>query len=112
MASATPRLPEEDSISTESGVSTPSRSAASTISLAALSLIEPAKLKPSHLRYSGTPATGRRSTWRSAEEDRSGAVRGRRVRGGEDVIVYPEAGDWALAVCRRRIRAREDRPAG
>src|ERR671927_615134 len=66
MASATPRLPDEDSISTESGVRTPSRSAASTISVAALSLIEPAKLKPSHLRYSGASTIDRRSTYRSS----------------------------------------------
>src|SRR3712207_4860867 len=66
MASATPRLPDEDSISTESGVRTPSRSAASTISVAALSLIEPAKLKPSHLRYSGASTIDRRATYRSS----------------------------------------------
>src|SRR3954467_13728274 len=66
MASATPRLPDEDSISTESGVRTPSRSAASTISVAALSLMEPAKLKPSHLRYSGASTIDRRSTYRSS----------------------------------------------
>src|ERR687894_2936133 len=66
MASATPRLPEEDSTSTESRVRTPSRSAASTISVAALSLIEPAKLKPSHLRYSGTSKIDARSTYRSS----------------------------------------------
>ena len=60
-ASATPRFPDEDSTSTESGDSIPSRSAASTISLATLSLIEPAKLKPSHFRNSERPKIG----WRS-----------------------------------------------
>src|SRR5918994_5109233 len=66
MLSATPRLPDEDSMRMESGVRTPSRSAASTISVAALSLIEPAKLKPSHLRYSGSSKIDRRSTYRSS----------------------------------------------
>src|SRR5580693_819346 len=46
MLSATPRFPDEDSTRTESGVSTPARQAASTISAAAFSLTEPAKLKP------------------------------------------------------------------
>jgi hypothetical protein len=50
MLSATPRLPDDDSTSTGFGVRTPSRSAASTISVAAFSLIEPAKLKPSHFQ--------------------------------------------------------------
>src|SRR5436190_1907703 len=55
MLSATPRFPDEDSTRIECGVRTPARSAASTISVAALSLIEPAKLKPSHFRHSGRP---------------------------------------------------------
>jgi hypothetical protein len=53
MLSATPRFPDDDSTRIECGVRTPSRSAASTISVAALSLIEPAKLKPSHFRNRG-----------------------------------------------------------
>ena len=52
MLSATPRFPDEDSTRIESGRKVPFRSAAATISVAALSLIEPAKLKPSHLRIS------------------------------------------------------------
>ena len=58
IASATPRLPDEDSTRIDSGVSSPSLSAASTISIAALSLIEPAKLKPSHFRNSDRPKIG------------------------------------------------------
>ena len=53
--SATPRFPDEDSIRMESGFRIPSLSAASTISFAAFSLIEPAKLKPSHFRKSVCP---------------------------------------------------------
>jgi hypothetical protein len=66
MLSATPRLPEEDSTRTDLGVRSPSCSAASTISAAVFSLIEPAKLKPSHFRNSGRPKTDRRSTKRSS----------------------------------------------
>jgi hypothetical protein len=62
MLSATPRFPDEDSTKIDPGVKTPDRSAASTISSAALSLIDPAKLKPSHLRNSGYPKVGSRST--------------------------------------------------
>src|SRR5918999_2989981 len=62
MLSATPRFPDEDSTRIDPGFRTPSRSAASTISVAALSLIEPAKLKPSHFRNSDRPTTDRRST--------------------------------------------------
>jgi hypothetical protein len=62
MLRATPRLPDEDSTRTDSGVRSPSRSAASTISAAALSLIEPAKLNPSHFRKSERPKIDRRST--------------------------------------------------
>ncbi len=62
MLSATPRFPDEDSTRIESGVRTPSRSAASTIAAAALSLIEPAKLKPSHFRNRGWAKIDRRST--------------------------------------------------
>ncbi|GLW05879.1 hypothetical protein Misp01_10090 [Microtetraspora sp. NBRC 13810] len=62
MLSATPRFPDEDSTRTDPGVRIPSRSAASTISVAVFSLIEPAKLKPSHFRKSEYPKTGRRST--------------------------------------------------
>ena len=62
MLSATPRFPDEDSTRIEPGVKTPSRSAASTISVAALSLIDPAKLKPSHFRNSERPNVGSRST--------------------------------------------------
>jgi hypothetical protein len=62
MLRATPRFPDEDSTRTDSGVRSPSRSAASTISAAAFSLIEPAKLKPSHFRKSGRPRIDRRST--------------------------------------------------
>src|SRR3954469_10623495 len=73
MLSATPRLPDEDSTRIESGVSAPSRSAASTISVAALSLMEPAKLKPSHLRNSCWAKIVRRSTNRSSLLKASGA---------------------------------------
>jgi hypothetical protein len=62
MLRATPRFPDEDSTRTDPGVRTPSRSAASTISAAAFSLIDPAKLKPSHFRKSGCPRIDRRST--------------------------------------------------
>jgi hypothetical protein len=62
MLSATPRFPDEDSTRIDPGIKTPSRSAASTISAAAFSLIDPAKLKPSHLRNSGCPNVGSRST--------------------------------------------------
>ena len=55
MLSATPRFPDEDSTRTEPGLRHPSRSAASTIPVAAFSLIEPAKLKPSHFRKSDRP---------------------------------------------------------
>src|SRR5919112_832820 len=61
MLSATPRLPDEDSTMTDPGRSRPSRSAAATIPLAALSFTDPAKLSPSTLRNSGCPITGRRS---------------------------------------------------
>ena len=61
MLSATPRFPDEDSTRIESGRRMPSRSAASTISVAALSLIEPAKLKPSDFRKSECPKMERRS---------------------------------------------------
>src|SRR5262245_33267252 len=61
MLRATPRLPEDDSMITEPGVRTPSRSAASTISVAAFSFTETAKLKPSHFRNSGCPKTASRS---------------------------------------------------
>ena len=59
---ATPRFPEDDSTRTDSGPSAPARSAASTISLAAFSLIDPAKLKPSHFRNRPCPKMGFRST--------------------------------------------------
>jgi hypothetical protein len=62
MLRATPRFPDEDSIMVEPGVSVPSRSAASTISVAVFSLIEPAKLKPSHFRKSDRPKISSRST--------------------------------------------------
>jgi hypothetical protein len=62
MLSATPRFPEEDSTRIEPGFRIPSRSAASTISMAAFSLIEPAKLKPSHFRNNECPKIDRRST--------------------------------------------------
>ncbi len=62
MLSATPRFPEEDSTRTDPGVKTPSRSAASTISVAAFNLIDPAKLKPSHFKNSDRPNSGSRST--------------------------------------------------
>jgi len=62
MLSATPRFPDEDSTRIACGVRTPSRSAASTISVAALILIDPAKLKPSHFRYSGSSSAALRST--------------------------------------------------
>jgi hypothetical protein len=62
MLSATPRLPDEDSTRIEPGLRDPSRSAASTIPVAAFSLIEPAKLKPSHFKKSDCPKTDRRST--------------------------------------------------
>jgi hypothetical protein len=62
MLSATPRFPDEDSIRTDPGRRIPSCSAASTISAAAFSLIEPAKLKPSHFRSRGSPKIDRRST--------------------------------------------------
>jgi hypothetical protein len=62
MLSATPRFPDEDSTRTDPGLRTPSRSAAVTISVAAFSLIEPAKLKPSHFRKSECPKIDRRST--------------------------------------------------
>src|SRR3954451_17303403 len=66
MLSATPRLPDEDSTMIESGVRSPSRSALSTISVAALTLTDPAKLKPSHLRNSGSSNTGSRATKRAS----------------------------------------------
>jgi hypothetical protein len=62
MLRATPRLADEDSTRTDFGVRRPSRSAPATISAAAFSLIEPAKLKPSHFRKSGCPKIDRRST--------------------------------------------------
>lgn len=52
---ATPRLPDDDSMSAESEVRTPVRWAASTISVAAFSLMEPAKLKPSHFNRIARP---------------------------------------------------------
>ena len=55
MLSATPRFPDDDSTSTDPGWSSPSRSAASTISLAAFNFTEPAKLKPSIFRNSDWP---------------------------------------------------------
>src|SRR5580693_7727193 len=64
MLSATPRFPEDDSTRTDAGVRAPVRSAASTISAAAFSLIDPAKLNPSHFRNSGRPRIDRRSTYR------------------------------------------------
>src|SRR3954447_1519229 len=73
MLNATPRLPDDDSRRIESGVSAPSRSAASTISVAALSLMEPAKLNPSHLRNSWWAKIVRRSTKRSSSLKASGA---------------------------------------
>src|ERR1700742_322052 len=66
MLRATPRFPDEDSTSTDRGVSIPACSAASTISAAGLSLTEPAKLKPSHFRNSGCPKLGCRSTYSSS----------------------------------------------
>src|SRR5688500_18865377 len=72
MLSATPRFPEEDSTRTDLGVKTPSRSAASTISIAAFSLIDPAKLKPSHFKNSRCPKVGSRSTYRSSASNPCG----------------------------------------
>src|SRR5512134_3032113 len=66
MLSATPRLPEEDSMRIDPGPTTPSRSAASTMSVAALILMDPAKLKPSHLRKSDRSKIDRRSTYSSS----------------------------------------------
>jgi len=62
MLNATPRFPDEDSTRTDPGLSIPARSAASTISFATFSLIDPAKLKPSHYRKSERPKIDRRST--------------------------------------------------
>ena len=62
MLSATPRLPDEDSIRIDPGRNTPSRSAASTISVAAFTFTEPAKLNPSHFKKSGSPKMGFTST--------------------------------------------------
>jgi hypothetical protein len=64
LAGLTPsaRGPDEDSTKIDPGVRTPSCSAASTISSAALSLIDLAKLKPSHFRNSERPNVGSRST--------------------------------------------------
>jgi hypothetical protein len=62
MLSATPRFPDEDSTRIDPGLRTPSRSAASTISVAALSLTDPAKLNPSHFRKRLRPTMDRRST--------------------------------------------------
>src|SRR3954449_2507304 len=64
MLRATPRLPEDDSTSIDPGRSNPSCSAASTMDAAAFSLIDPAKLKPSHLRNKARPSIDRRSTYR------------------------------------------------
>ena len=49
-AIATPKFPDDDSTRIEPEKTRPVRSAAASIPVAALSLIEPAKLKPSHLR--------------------------------------------------------------
>src|SRR6478752_6833410 len=72
MLRATPRFPDDDSIRIDPGFRRPSRSAASTISAAAFSLIEPAKLKPSHFRNSEYPKIDRRSTYRSTSLKSSG----------------------------------------
>src|SRR3712207_35506 len=66
MLRATPRLPEEDSTRIDPGRNRPRRSASSTIRVAAFTLTDPAKLKPSHLRKSDRPTTGCRSTYRSS----------------------------------------------
>ncbi len=53
--SATPRLPEEDSTSTESSRRRRLRSAAATIEAAARTLIEPPRFRPSHFIWSACP---------------------------------------------------------
>ena len=86
MLSATPRFPDEDSMMIESSRSRPSRSAASTISVAALSLIDPAKLKPSHFRYSGLSNIDARSTYSSSSSNAWGTL--------ITVIVGTPSGAW------------------
>src|ERR1700754_2868523 len=73
MLTATPRFPDDDSTSTDSGVSTPSRSAASTIPVAAFSFTEPAKFNPSHFRYNLRSTIDRRSTYNSSALNSCGA---------------------------------------
>src|SRR5919112_389558 len=72
MLRATPRFPEEDSTRNDPGRSHPSRSAASTISTAAFSLTEPAKLKPSHFRKRDCPKIDLRSTYSPPSLNSSG----------------------------------------
>src|SRR6478609_6294543 len=91
---ATPRFPDEDSTRIESDVNVPSRSAASTISLAAFSLMEPAKLNPSHFRYSECPKTGSRSTYNSSSL---------KLYGSEIIGTVPSPS--AAVICRSSVPA-------